>query len=177
MTVIAAFQDHAGRVAIGCDQGVTTGDAQHLVATKLTCIRHEKTGAPWWVGGTGRGSYATFLSQASPAASPARLAVGWLDWSREHGHAGSEDGAVSMLGRLLGASADGVWTIDGAGCVDDPLDGYHAIGSGGTVALGVLHAARQLGLDAGQAVELAVRAAIAHDPYCAGAPVVQVCGP
>jgi hypothetical protein len=170
MTCIAAAVDPMGRVAIGCDTELTT-TYRMSSCTKLL------TWGPWRVAAAGPSLWRRFVTELAPTLAektPQVFADEWVSWARGRGHGGSDgnhlwlDGAwiLARPGELVQVGADGALVV--------PAEGYVAIGSGASVAVGALYALRHEPV--AKQVRAAIEAAIAHGHGCGGDAIVEVLG-
>jgi ATP-dependent protease HslVU (ClpYQ) peptidase subunit len=168
VTVLAAYRDHTGATAIGCDTGVTFRTMSR-VATKLVKV------GPWTIGVAGSALWVRFLTEVAeaPPASLEALSDAWLEWARARGQGATEDRTWSISGELLAASVGEIAIIDGSGTVHRFTEPYAAGGAGEEVARGVMFAAsHDHAASAGHVVRVAILAAVHHEPSCGGEPLV-----
>lgn len=98
----------------------------------------------------------------------------WRKWGKERGLGHTEnDGSHHVPGDMLVATPSKLYTIDRTGAVNGHAGLYAAVGGGEEVALGSLHIAQALGIDARKAVKGAVEASIHHHIYCGGEVFVE----
>lgn len=167
MTVIAGIVGK-NRAVLAADTMASTGWAKFQTDTKL----HEKGEVV--LGFAGNTNYIRPIRNALPCQRGGdRESV--FEWCydlqtsiREHAaEAGIETGEDAYI--ILLVSPSGMFVLTGDGAVDVIDQGYFAIGSGGTIALGalsVLNFANDALVES--ALLEAVTAAGKHDPYCGG---------
>lgn len=165
MTCIAAYTLD-GVTAIGCDSEAAS-DYRTRLSTKLYVV------GAMTVGLTGSTTWNRFLRQCR-ATTPEELVDAWAEWARARGHGATTDGVWHLDGAGLVATPGWIAEVYPTGSVEEPIEGYAAIGSGAEVAIGVLHVARRQRWAPEDAVRLAVEAAISHARGCGGWPVVHV---
>ncbi len=167
MTCIAAFTDHVGMTAIGCDTGMS-GAFRSELPTKIFRV------GPMRVGLTGPTTFDRWAAECV-AETPEQLADDWSAWARARGHGEVRDGIWSLGACALAVQPRKISEVYACGSVVEPSEGYSAAGSGAEVAIGVLWLARQQQLPAECAVRCAIEAAIAHANGCHGRVIVEVC--
>lgn len=187
MTVIAAVARH-GRVFVAADDVATEEDADRYWPNPPKVRRADAGGLPILLAYSGAAELLpVFVHQREFAAPGLDLDV----WAQGIAYALTEDAAelnpscltptngsdrASLDGMGLVAHAGRIWTIDANIAALIP-DGIIAIGSGGHVAFGYLHAALVNGADPCIAVCDAVRFACRHTVGCqllGDAPVLEV---
>jgi ATP-dependent protease HslVU (ClpYQ) peptidase subunit len=175
VTIIAGYDDGA-TAALGSDTQVQTDHIKAPGRKKVYQVGR------CLVGAAGCGLWYDFLREQSeaevglglPDAWWGRpfcvwLAKSWLSWAKERGHGAMGAPSWYLDGTMLCATPGGLFVIDCMGSVRQ-CPGYHAIGSGAPVALGVLYAR---GGTPQERVRVAVQAAVLHAPGCGGDAVVR----
>lgn len=174
MTVIVAIADR-GRVIMGGDSALTDEDFSQLSMAETKVFRQGE----FLVGASGSSRGGQLIRfRFKPPKHPPRMdpdkymATLWVDELRrvfkDGGHlyfeeAGSEES--SGTNALIGYRGS-IWVMYGADFqVERVRDPYLAIGSGGPIAFGALHATQTEGAKRGR-VEAALRAACAYNAAC-----------
>lgn len=144
MTIAAAVIDRdLGFVVIGVDTEWWNGSVRTTGPSKLQ--RHGE----WVCASSGAGWSQEML----------------IEWSAARHHGSADNGHWSAPWHVIVAGPTGLWELTGDGTVIEPVLGYLAIGSGGAVAHGAMHATRHLTPDV--RVQLALEAACDHADGCA----------
>lgn len=91
---------------------------------------------------------------------------------RHNGMWTNVDGMESGEFQLLVGYEGRLFKVSGDLCVSEPVEGFHAIGSGGTLALGALAATEDI-LDPEKRVRMALEIAEKYDPYTRGPFVIK----
>lgn len=160
MTTIAAYVDKDGTRGMIADSAVT-GNVQHMMKrSKLF-----EVGA--LVVGTSGMLPPIMANKKYPATETGvrRFVADFKKTVMDAGHGESSDGLLLapmeaiIIGKGLGPYKMGPYFE-----LFEPLEEYCAIGSGGELALGVLHMCRENDVDAEKALASAAQAASAHDP-------------
>lgn len=184
MTVIAGIV-HDGRVWIGADSaGSNSYEITARADAKLFTIGQALVGCCGSYRGLQVARYA-FKPPALPEGMDPHeyMCTLFVDGLREvwraAGHVGKTSEVEHVQTSLLVGMHGRLWTIGTDMQVGESLDSRDAIGSGGSIALGSLHAtAHVVGLrDQPEArIRLALQAACHHSPSCGG-PLLVRCAP
>jgi len=171
MTVIAALLDPVTWAAIiGADTTVWHGNVYTRGHRKIRRVGDWAAGA---AGAAWTGEMVEDCLMCTPVGVSFDLvAKAFRDecfaWSKERGHGSTEGGHHSYPWTVLLIGPGCLFEIAGDGTILNHPDGYAAIGSGGAVACGALHATRLLGVDASHRMTLALEAAAEHADGVAG---------
>lgn len=162
-----------GRVLIG-------GDSAGVAGYNLTVRRDHKvwTAGPYVYGFTtsfrmGQLIRYSFAPPPPPVGEDLErfLATTWINALRETLRQGGWSRVTEQQeqgGQFLVGTRGRLFTVDGDFQIGEPADGYDAIGCGGEIALGALHATRDVDLFAEDRVLAALRAAAHHSAGVAG---------
>ncbi len=184
MTVIAGLV-HEGRVWLGADSAGSTSETITARAdAKLFAVGSALIGCAGSYRGMQVARYA-FKPPALPEGMDPHeyMCTLFVDglrgvW-RAAGHAGRTNEIEHVETQMLIGMHGRLWTVETDLQVGESLDSWNAVGSGGTLAIGSLHAtAHVVGLrDQPEArVRLALQAACHHSPSCGG-PLAVRCAP
>ena len=171
MTTIAAFVDGGGKVAIAADRQFS-GHVTHNCQPKIRRFGYLVAGF------SGPSVVYSFEGKAGgyPAseAGCAQFAADFRQFFVDKGHVKVGDsGTNNAPGYALVVWPGAIRLVDFDGGILVP-DHYSAIGSGLEVAFGAFHVARAMGVTGRWAVEAALAAAVAHDPWTGGSVSVWV---
>ncbi len=164
MTVIAGIA-HQGSVYISGDRGASDGDSILSMTTPKIC----KVG-DFIIGYAGSGGLGQILKHMScwnehPKDVEKFLRMVFVEeYIKAREKIGGKDEEEASL--LIGYKGT-LWEIDTSDYACFPF-GYTAIGSGGPIALGSLHSSQHTGMSPDLRLEIALNAAITHNPACKG---------
>lgn len=175
MTIVAAMIDDAtGTVVVGTD---SHGSGWTKAGYGGKIVRLSESCALAYAGTYLLPTWILAENVEPPDPTPRGIAgwwASWRAWARGQGNGKvTDDGAMHVEGAALLCVPGGIHMLNMDGAVIQPEDGYAAMGSGESVALGALATARALRIPAERAVPLAVAAAILHASGCGGDVHVQ----
>lgn len=164
MTVIAGIA-HQGNVYLGGDRGASDGDSIIAMTTPKIC----KVG-DFIMGYAGSGGLGQIIKHLECWNRHPKNAERFLrnDFVEEFQTARAKIGGKDEEEATLLIGYKGIlWEIDTSDYACFPF-GYSAIGSGGPIALGSLHSSQLSAMAPDLRLELAINAAITHNPGCLG---------
>jgi 20S proteasome alpha/beta subunit len=180
MTIIAAVIDGRSAV-IACDSLGSNGWSKSVYGSKLVRLRNDLV-----VGISGSYLLARWLREGGAeealrepgAAALDKLWAAWRVWAKAQGCGHTDpSGDHNIPATVLAAMPGQLFELQSDGSVLRAAFPYAAVGSGASVALGALAAARLARLDVWASAPLAVHAAIRHVPSCGGDVHVQCVNP
>ena len=164
MTVIAGIA-HQGSVYISGDRGASDGDS----ILSMTTPKIDKVN-DWIFGYAGSGGLGQIVKHLECWNRHPKNAERFLrndfveEFQTARAKIGGKDEEEATL--LIGYKGT-LWEIDTSDYACFPF-GYTAIGSGGPIALGSLHATQHTAITPELRLEMAINSAIEHNPSCKG---------